>query len=248
MKTTGPLAATLALLIAAPAMAAERKMELKDLPEAVRKTVLEQSRGGKIRGLAHEIDKDNKPYEAEITLASGKKKDVLIDASGRVIEVEEQIAIADLPPAVKAQLERSAGKGKIGVIEALTQEGVLTAYEAEVTEAGRTTDIKIAPAGTLIASPIPQTGKATITPKQAEDAALRVAPGGKAGNVTLGEKNGRPIYTVEVRAHAKPVREVKVDAVTGRIVRVETTDRHKLDDEKDDELNERQADEREEKD
>ena len=248
MKTAGSLAAILAVLTAAPVMAAERKMELKDLPEAVRITVLEQSQDGKIRGLAHEIDKDKRPYEAELTLASGKKKDVLIDASGKVIEVEEQVALADLPPAVKAQLERSAGKGKIGTIEALTQEGVLTAYEAEVTEAGRMTDIKIAPTGSLIASPIPEFGGARITPKQAEEAALRVAPGGKAGKVTLGEKNGRAVFTVEVRAHAKPVREVNVDAVTGRIVRVETTDRHKLEDEKDDELNERKADEHDEKD
>ncbi len=247
MKTTGSLAAILALLTAVPALAAEKKLELKDLPEAVRKTVLEQSRNGKIRGLARELEKDGKPYEAEITLASGKQKDVLIDASGKVIEVEEQVEFADLPPAVKAQLERSAGKGKIGIIETLTQDGVLAAYEAEVTEAGRTTDIKIAPAGTLIASPMPA-GGAKITPKQAEDAALRVAPGGKVGKVTLGEKNGRPVYSVEVRAHAKPVREVNVDAATGRIVRVETTDRHKLDDEKDDELNERKADERDEKD
>lgn len=244
MKTAGSLAAILAVLSAAPVMAAERKMELKDLPETVRKTVLDQSRDGKIRGLAQEIDKDKKPYEAGITLASGNKKDVLIDASGKVIEVEEQVSLADLPPPVKAQLERSAGKGKIGSIEALTQDGVLSAYEAEVTEAGRMTDIKIAPDGVLLASPMPESVGARITPKQAEEAALRFAPGGKAGKVTLEDKNGRPVYTVEVRAHAKPVREVNVDAVTGRITRVETTERHKLEDE----LNERKSDEHDEKD
>lgn len=237
-----------ALSAANSAMAAEKKLELKDLPEPVSKTVREQSRGGKIRGLALEAVKGTGYYEAEITDASGRKKDVLIDAAGTVTEVEEQVALSDLPPAVKAQLERSAGKGKIEVVESVTKHGVLTAYEAEVKEGGRTEEIKIAPNGSLIPEPKPEFSGARITPKQAEVAALRVAPGGKVGQVTLGEKNGLPVYTVEVRARAKPVREVKVDAATGRIIRVETTDRHKLEDEKDDELDERKSDEREEKD
>ena len=47
---------------------------------------------------------------------NGHNKDVLIDPNGVVVEIEEQVTLASLPPAVKPTIVQSAGTGKIGMI------------------------------------------------------------------------------------------------------------------------------------
>src|SRR6202171_5415215 len=90
------------------------KMKIKrsDLPPAVAKTVAAQSRGATIRGFSEEKDEGQTYYEAEL-MVNGRRKDVLMDANGKIVEVEEQVAIATLPPAVRNGLQAKAGTGKI---------------------------------------------------------------------------------------------------------------------------------------
>lgn len=48
--------------------AEETKVKMKDLPPAVQKTVQEQTRTAKLRGLAKEVENGKTCYEAETTV------------------------------------------------------------------------------------------------------------------------------------------------------------------------------------
>ena len=137
------------LLLFGGALAGEKKVRMKDLPEAVRKTVQEQSKDATIRGLAKEVEDGKTFYEAELTV-NGHNKDVLIDPTGAVVEIEEQVALSSLPAEVKATIQKAAGKGKITAVESVTKNNTLEAYEAHVSTAGKKSEIKVAPNGTLI--------------------------------------------------------------------------------------------------
>jgi hypothetical protein len=69
---------------------------------------------------------------------------VLIDPGGAVLAVEEQVSLKALPPAVKAELLKKAGKGKILSVESITKNNVLVEYEAQVNTAGKRSEIKVA--------------------------------------------------------------------------------------------------------
>jgi hypothetical protein len=134
------------LLFAASAGAQEKKIKRADLPPAVEKTVAEQSVGATVRGFSREKEKGQVYYEAEMTV-NGHSKDVLIDSSGAVVEVEEEVAIDALPAPVKAALQSKAGSGKIVKVETLTKHDKLVAYEAQVTTNGKKSEIQVGPDG-----------------------------------------------------------------------------------------------------
>jgi hypothetical protein len=127
----------------------ERSVKMKDLPAAVQQTVREQSRGAKIRGLAVETENGVTNYEVELKV-NGRTRDVLIDPSGAVVAVEEQVTLASLPAAVKTAIERSAGGGRILLVESISKGGVVEAYEAHVRRGRKTVEIKVGPDGQLI--------------------------------------------------------------------------------------------------
>ena len=131
------------------AQTSEKPVKMKDLPEAARKTVQEQSKGATLRGLAKEVKDGQTFYEAELKV-NGHKKDVLIDPSGAVVEIEEEVALASLPAEVQATIKKGAGKGKITLVESITKNNTIEAYEAHVTRAGKKSEIKVAPDGRLI--------------------------------------------------------------------------------------------------
>jgi len=143
------LCASLLICAGGRAQDSERRIKLKDLPTAVRKTVDEQSQGATLRGLSKEVENGKTFYEAELKI-DGHNKDVLIDASGTVVEIEEQVALASLPPNVKATLDKAVGNGKILRIESITKNNSIEAYEAHVNKAGKRSEIKVAADGQLI--------------------------------------------------------------------------------------------------
>lgn len=138
------LAIIAALAIAASAQ--ETKIQRADLPPAVEKTVAEQSKGATVKGFSKEIEKGSTYYEAQLAV-DGHSKDVLIDGTGGVVEVEEQVNFDSLPGAVKAGLQAKAGKGKIGKVESLTKHDKLVAFEAVVVNGGKKSEIQVGPDG-----------------------------------------------------------------------------------------------------
>jgi uncharacterized membrane protein YkoI len=135
-------------LSASCALAADQPVKMKDLPPAVQKTVQEQSKGATIRGLSKEIEDGKTFYEVELT-ADGHNKDILMDASGAVVEVEEQVALDGVPAAVKATIEKSAGTGKILKVELVQKQGKVS-YEARIEQAGKKREITVQADGTLV--------------------------------------------------------------------------------------------------
>ncbi len=134
------------LILVATTSAQEKKIKRSDLPAAVEKTVAAQSAGAAVRGFSQEKEKGQVYYEAEM-IVNGHSKDVLIDASGAVVEVEEEVALDALPAPVKAGLQSKAGSGKILKIESITKHAKLVAYEAKLITNGKKSEIQVGPDG-----------------------------------------------------------------------------------------------------
>src|SRR5262245_24129768 len=124
----------------------ERPARMKDLPQAIQATVREQSRGAVVRGLSIETEKGQTFYEVSLKV-KGRIKDVLIDANGNVVEIEERVTLASLPPAAKAEIMKQAGRGRILMVESITKNNAIVAYEAHVKTAGKISEIKVDPDG-----------------------------------------------------------------------------------------------------
>src|SRR5882762_7654174 len=142
------LLCALCVLLPGTAAAQERKMKTK-VPPAVQKTVDEQSKGAKIRGLSKEVEKGKTQYELELTV-NGHARDMIIDPSGAILEVEEDVTLDSLAPAVKAEVEKNIGKSKLLRLESVTKGGTLTGYEASVSKAGKKSGIEMGPEGKLV--------------------------------------------------------------------------------------------------
>src|SRR5256885_15537898 len=98
----------------------EKRVRMKDQPAAVQKTVREQSRGAVVRGLSRETENGKTNYEVELRV-NGHNKDVLIDPSGAVVEVEEGVTLASLPAVARATIEQNAAGGRIVSVESVTE-------------------------------------------------------------------------------------------------------------------------------
>lgn len=121
---------------------ARKKIKRSNLPAAVEKTVVEQSKGATIRGFSEEKENGLITYEVEMHV-NGHTKDVQIDANGVVIEVEEQLDLQALSTQVRAGLQEKAGDGKILKVESITKKEKLVAYEAKVATNGKKSEIQV---------------------------------------------------------------------------------------------------------
>jgi hypothetical protein len=135
-----------AVFFATGSSAQEKKINRSGLPAAVEQTVAAQSQGATVRGFSREKENGQTFYEAELTI-SGHTKDVLIDANGAVVEVEEHVEMGSLPVAVKDGLQAKAGKGKLLKVESITKHDKLVAYEAQVMTGGKRSEVQVGPDG-----------------------------------------------------------------------------------------------------
>ena len=111
----------------------EAKVQLKNLPPAVRATVEAETKNATIKGLSKETEKGKTVYELE-SLVNGRTRDLMIDSAGKVYVVEEQLDADKAPPPVRSALE---AKGTIVVLESVLENGKTT-YEGQVkTKAGK---------------------------------------------------------------------------------------------------------------
>lgn len=134
------------LFLTLPALTQEKRIKRSDLPPAVEKAVAAQSQGATIRGFSEEKEHGQAFYEAELVV-NGHSKDVLMDADGVVVEVEEQVALDSVSPVVRDGLQAKAGNGKLVKVESLTKKGKLVAYEAQVVTDGKRSEVQVGPDG-----------------------------------------------------------------------------------------------------
>ena len=138
------------LAIAVSAFAADKKLTKEQLPAPVKKTADEQSKGATVVGYSSEVEKGKTEYEVKLNV-NGHSKDVSIDSEGKVIEVEEEVAMETLPAEVQAGLKKAAGKGRLGKVESLTKGGKLVSYEAKVTTGAKKGEVQVGPKGEKLA-------------------------------------------------------------------------------------------------
>ena len=139
-----------ALVLATPTLGQEKKLQKSDLPAAVQKAVDEQSRGATVRGFSTEKENGQTIYEAQLVV-NGHNRDVSMDATGNVLEVEETVDFNSLPAPVQEGLKKKAGTGKITRVETLTKKGKLVAYEAGVQNGSKRSEIQVGPDGKPLA-------------------------------------------------------------------------------------------------
>ena len=139
---------TLALTVFAPAAFAEKPVQRKDLPAPVEKTVAKETEDATLKSLSTEPcegkDKGKTCYEVE-TIKGGMSRDLIVDSTGRVVEVEEGVAMADVPEPVKAAAARLGGK--ILTAERVTMDAAVS-YELVVEKAGKKSEHAFLPDGT----------------------------------------------------------------------------------------------------
>lgn len=140
------------LAVFSTVQAQEKKLERKDLPPAVEKTVARESANATIKGFSTEMENGKRSYEAEL-IVDGHGKDISMDANGNIMEVEEVVSMDSLSAEVKAALTKAAGSGTITKVESLTKKGKLVAYEANVTTGTKHREIQIGPDGRKLSRP-----------------------------------------------------------------------------------------------
>jgi hypothetical protein len=118
--------------------AADEKIQMQDLLLAVQKAVQEQDEGRHTRRRCHRARRWQTLHEIE-TKTDGKTRDLLLDASGGVVEVEQELAIDSVPSAVKTAFET---RGHVIKVEAVTK-GKTVTYEAVVEKNGNKSEVAV---------------------------------------------------------------------------------------------------------
>ena len=139
---------TTALAISSCAYAAEHSVPCSTLPEAVQqrsKTHIEN--GTTIHGCVKDVSGGKTTYEVEFVTSKGSK-DITFSPAGDVLEIEQQVDPATVPPPVAAAFAKAATGGKLGKVESLTRQGQLIAYESTIEKGGKHRELAFHPDGT----------------------------------------------------------------------------------------------------
>jgi hypothetical protein len=139
---------TAAFAISSCAYAAEHAVPCSTLPDPVQqrsKSLLES--GTTVHGCVKDVSGGKTTYEMELLTPQGSK-DVTFSPQGDVLEIEQQVDPASLPPAVAAAFTKAAGGGKLGKVESLTRQGQLIAYESTIVQGGKHRELAFHPDGT----------------------------------------------------------------------------------------------------
>ncbi len=119
----------------------ETKLALADLPPAVQAAGKEQSKGATLRELSKEVGGRTTLYEAELKVGD-HTKDVTFDQTGKIVSVEEEVPLTTIPAAARDAIQKSAGKGKLLLVEAVTEAGK-TFYKTRIRQNGKETEVKV---------------------------------------------------------------------------------------------------------
>jgi uncharacterized membrane protein YkoI len=127
------------LVVMAGAVGYAGQVALKDLPPEVRATVERETKNAKLKGVSKEKEKGKTVYELE-SIVDGRTRDLMIDGSGKVYVVEEQMDPEKLPSAVRDAFQ---AKGTIVKVESVLSNGKTT-YEGQMkSKAGKTITIEV---------------------------------------------------------------------------------------------------------
>jgi len=123
----------------------DKPIKMKDVPPAVQKPVHEHTKGAELKGLSKEVENGKTFYEVE-TVVNGHSRDLLLDKTGDVVELEEEVALDSIPALAKSAIEKKAAGGKITKVEMVTK-GPSVSYEAAITKTGKKFEVAVKPDG-----------------------------------------------------------------------------------------------------
>jgi hypothetical protein len=144
----------LCLALAATTLVAqepEKKIPLKKLPAAVKKAVKKAFPDGKFVSASSEKEEGKLVYEIQLKVKK-HNVDATFTAEGKLVSVEKEITTADLPKAVRDELDRRYPKATIKKVEDVhITEGDKKFFEALlVTKDKKTVEVKFAPDGKFL--------------------------------------------------------------------------------------------------
>ena len=138
---------TTALAISSCAYAAEHSVPCSTLPDTVQqrsKSLLEP--GTTVHGCVKDVSAGKTTYEMELLTPKGSK-DVTFSPQGDVVEIEQQVDPAALPPPVAAAFAKASSGGKLGKVESLTRQGQLISDESTIEKGGKHRELAFRPDG-----------------------------------------------------------------------------------------------------
>jgi hypothetical protein len=138
------------LLSVGSASAGDKPVKVEDMPQAVQETIRAQSEGARVVGTSSESEHGKLLYELE-SVVGDHRRDVLIDASGNVIEIEVEVPLAATPVPVQEGIQQVAANDRILKIESVAKgDGKVYAYDVHLQAATRKRGFRIAPDGQLV--------------------------------------------------------------------------------------------------
>jgi len=122
----------------------EVHVPFSQLPPAVQQAVQQQkSHGAAVRGYVRDRENGRTEYEVE-TIRHGMTRDISLDASGHVLEVEQQVPLSQVPDTAKAAIEKGAAGGHLIRVEKVTSStSSEVAYEAGIRAHGRYYEVRV---------------------------------------------------------------------------------------------------------
>lgn len=144
------MAAVLGLIVGlAPARADEKEIPLKDVPKAVIDAIKAKFPGAKLKEAAKEEEDGKTVYEVELVF-NNDEYTVEASADGKILAVEKEIEVEDLPAAVTAALKAKYPGAKLDEAEEVT-EGTTISYEVIVKTADKKTwEVKLDKTGKIL--------------------------------------------------------------------------------------------------
>ena len=126
----------------------ETPVKLASLPEALQKAIKAAAGAGKIKSVVTEVDGKETNYE--VVVVNGKQKlEHKFSLAGKLLETEEEVALADLPGAVRATIEKHAAGSKILEVAKVTMDGK-NFYEAEIKTAKGKEEVRVSLKGKVL--------------------------------------------------------------------------------------------------
>jgi hypothetical protein len=106
------------------------RIKVEDLPKPVLTALQKMTQGATVLGASKEKENGRMTYEVE-TKVDGKSRDLTFDATGALLEVEQEVAIDGIPTAAREAIEKRAGGGVIAKVESVSA-GSQVSYEADI--------------------------------------------------------------------------------------------------------------------
>jgi uncharacterized membrane protein YkoI len=198
------LVGTVTLVLAAGA--AEEKIPLDKLPDAVRNAVKDKFAGAELVSATREEENGKTIYEIAVK-HDGRKMDVSLTADGKIVEVEKQITAKELPEPVAKALKDRWARATLKRVEEVTR-GDKVVYEVAISQArgGRTmrAEITFNAEGKVVNWENPDAKVAlSALPKKVVAAFKEKFPGAEMTKAEKEMADGKLIYEISFKRDGK---------------------------------------------